>query len=258
MTVAERLESIEVSVSEACLQAMLAAYPASGATSLAVAGGTAFFFGAMSPFSQAVGIGMRGPVSKEDFDRLEEFFVAREAPIAISLCPHADPSVLDRLAERRYHVTQFEHTLCRELTEGGVLMAPSVELVRPTTPGEKDLWVQTVIAGSGMEGFEELFGVMFDTPEATAYLTLQDGQPAGSGAVSIRPGDFAVFYSDTTLPVFRGRGLQPAVIAARLDQAHAAGCTVAVANTSPGTASQRNYERAGFRVAYTKAVLTSP
>jgi GNAT superfamily N-acetyltransferase len=237
---------------------MLAAYPGSGAASLRVAGGTAFFFGAMSPFSQAVGIGMRGPVSKEDFDRLEEFFVAREVPIGISLCPHADPSVLDRLAERRYRVTQFEHTLCRALMTDDVPIAPPVDLVRSAKPGEKDSWVRTVIAGSDMEGYEELFGVMFDSVDATAYLTLQDGQPAGSGAVSIRPGDFAVFYSDTTLPGFRGRGLQSAVIAARLYQALTAGCTLAIANTSPGTVSQRNYERAGFRVAYTKAVLTSP
>jgi hypothetical protein len=49
--------------------------------------------------------------------------------------------------------------------------------------------------------------------------------------------------------------VQSALIAARLAAATAAGCHLAMACTAPGTASQRNYERAGFRVAYTKAML---
>ena len=41
----------------------------------------------------------------------------------------------------------------------------------------------------------------------------------------------------------------------RLAMARDAGCDLAATNTLPGTASQRNAERAGFRVAYTKAVV---
>jgi hypothetical protein len=33
------------------------------------------------------------------------------------------------------------------------------------------------------------------------------------------------------------------------------GCDLATASTLPGSVSQRNYERNGFHVAYTKAVL---
>ncbi len=41
----------------------------------------------------------------------------------------------------------------------------------------------------------------------------------------------------------------------RLDYAAAAGCQLATMGALPGSTSQRNAERLGFRVAYTKLVL---
>ncbi len=45
------------------------------------------------------------------------------------------------------------------------------------------------------------------------------------------------------------------LIAARLIEALARGCDLATASTASGSASQRNYERMGFTVAYTKVTL---
>jgi len=42
---------------------------------------------------------------------------------------------------------------------------------------------------------------------------------------------------------------------ARLTTAAAAGCDLATVQTAPGNASQRNVERLGFRLAYTKLAL---
>ena len=260
---AQRIEAIEASVSEACIEAMLAAYPSSGAVTEEIGGGRSFFFGPMSPLSQAVGVGMRGPVSKEEFDRLEEFFFLRGSPVAISLCPHAHASVLERLADRRYRITQFEHTLVRELNGREAFIAPPPSLIRPALASEAALWARTAMEGfqagaSGFEGFEGLFAIMFSAPRTTALLAWQDGRAVGGAAVSICAGESAMFFSDSTLPDFRRRGVQSGLIEARLQLAGAAGCRLAVACAGPGTTSQRNYERAGFRVAYTKAILTSP
>jgi GNAT superfamily N-acetyltransferase len=57
------------------------------------------------------------------------------------------------------------------------------------------------------------------------------------------------------LPEFRQRGVQSALIARRLHEAAKAGCEYAVVSTNPGSGSQRNMERRGFRVAYTKLVM---
>jgi hypothetical protein len=49
--------------------------------------------------------------------------------------------------------------------------------------------------------------------------------------------------------------VQTALIRARLAFAAAAGCDLAAVNTVPGSVSQRNAERQGFRVVYTRALL---
>jgi ribosomal protein S18 acetylase RimI-like enzyme len=58
-----------------------------------------------------------------------------------------------------------------------------------------------------------------------------------------------------TAPAFRRRGIQSALLAARLADATAAGCDVAVITVQPGSKSQQNAQRRGFDLLYTRAVL---
>jgi GNAT superfamily N-acetyltransferase len=58
-----------------------------------------------------------------------------------------------------------------------------------------------------------------------------------------------------TLPAYRGRGVQKALVHYRLQEAHAAGCELAVVTTAPGTRSQDNVMRRGFELLYTRAIL---
>lgn len=256
---ARRLEQTELAVSETCLHSWVARHPELGSTAAPLAGGKALFFGTASPLSQALGVGMRGPVSADDFDRLESFFRARGAPVVISLCPHADPSVLTHLHARRYRITHFENTLVRSLQDQAAL-PPIRPNVRRADPNERDLWSRIVMLGfsEGQPVSDEmvsLFAIFFHAEAASAWFGFDEsGKPAGGGMISVF-GRSAMFYGDSTLPAYRGAGVQSALIAARLRQAGLAGCELAVACTMPGSTSQRNYERAGFRVAYTKAMF---
>ena len=58
-----------------------------------------------------------------------------------------------------------------------------------------------------------------------------------------------------TAPAHRRRGVQTALLSARLADAAAAGCDVAVITTQPGSKSQQNAQRRGFDLLYTRAVL---
>ncbi|HEY1265554.1 MAG TPA: GNAT family N-acetyltransferase, partial [Terriglobales bacterium] len=58
-----------------------------------------------------------------------------------------------------------------------------------------------------------------------------------------------------TLERYRRRGLQTALLQARMATAARKGIEYAVIVTQGGTTSQRNAERLGFRVAYSKATL---
>jgi hypothetical protein len=61
-----------------------------------------------------------------------------------------------------------------------------------------------------------------------------------------------VLAGASTVPEARRRGAQLALLHARLRYALDHGCDLAVMGAQPGSGSQRNAERQGFRVAYTR------
>ncbi len=229
-----------------------------GAAVLEVAGGCAIFMGVDSPLTQAVGIGLNGPVSGADVGDLEWFFGSRGARVTIDLCPLADPGLLSELSERGYRVREFNNVLVKRLQGTEVLMTPRV---RPALAGECDRWSHTVGCGffeqSELSSDEmEVGRAIFSMPGAMCYLAAtESGDPAGGGAAAIHDG-LVTLFADSTLPVHRRAGLHRELIAARLNEALALGCDLATASTLPGSGSQRNYERMGFEVAYTKVTLT--
>ena len=90
-------------------------------------------------------------------------------------------------------------------------------------------------------------------PEVRCYLARSGDTPVGVGALRVHEG-CAILFSAATTPTFRRRGVHTALVAARLAAAEEAGCDLAVALPLPGSDSERNLERAGFRSAYTRLV----
>jgi GNAT superfamily N-acetyltransferase len=87
----------------------------------------------------------------------------------------------------------------------------------------------------------------------TAFAARLDGQVAGAGALAVG-GGLGYLANAATPPEWRRRGVQTALIAARIDAAARAGCEEVIALAEYGSPSQRNLERAGLQVAYTQAV----
>ena len=58
-----------------------------------------------------------------------------------------------------------------------------------------------------------------------------------------------------TAPAHRRHGVQSALVTARLRDATDVGCDVAVVTTAPGSTSQKNVQRNGFHLLYTRAIL---
>jgi len=94
-------------------------------------------------------------------------------------------------------------------------------------------------------------------PDTCLLLALVNGCPAGTGELYISDG-VAWLSADATLPQHRRKGVQRALQAKRLQLGADAGCQFAVSEALPGSSSQRNMERAGFRVAYTRVDLMAP
>jgi ribosomal protein S18 acetylase RimI-like enzyme len=83
------------------------------------------------------------------------------------------------------------------------------------------------------------------------YLARVDGAVAGGATLALREG-VAGLFGASTLPAFRNRGLQTALLRQRLARAMAEKCDLAVCIAQPGSISQRNVVRQGFSALYTR------
>jgi GNAT superfamily N-acetyltransferase len=119
-----------------------------------------------------------------------------------------------------------------------------------------DLWTMTVAQGFAenapvLPEILEVMKMFALGPSAECYLARIDGNVAGGATLAIRTG-VAGLFGASTLPEFRNRGVQSALLHARLTRAAEAGCDLAASLTRPGSTSQRNIMRQGFSVLYTR------
>jgi len=82
-------------------------------------------------------------------------------------------------------------------------------------------------------------------------LAEQDGKPIATAGLNIHNG-VALFAGASTIPEARKQGAQRALLESRLRYAAESGCDLAMMCAEPGSSSQRNAERQGFRIAYTR------
>ena len=220
--------------------------------SLPVAGGIAAFAGAGSPLTHAIGVGMYGPVGAAELDRIEEFYRSRASSVNLDLCPLADPSLAELLGRREYRVVEFNNVLVRRISD----IPLADDRVRQAEASEGELWAETMVRGfferDRLSDAEiEIGRALFRMPGSTAWFGFTGEKPVAAAAASVSEGLLTMF-SDSTLPAHRGRGLHRAIINARIAWGAEHGCDTATAATLPGSISQRNYQRAGFQIAYTK------
>ena len=251
LQLARRIEALEAAVARGCAEGQ------PGAAILEIGGGCGLFLGPDSPLTQAVGLGLNGPVHETGIEALEAFFRSRGARVTIDFCPLADPGFLESLAGRGYRPAEFNNVLIKPLAGTEITFTPRV---RRAVSGDGELWSHTVGEGffEQVKLTDEEMDVgraIFSMPGSFCYIAaVENGETAGGAAMAIRNG-LASFFADTTILRWRRQGLHRELIAARINEALAQGCDMATASTLPGSASQRNYERMGFRVAYTKVIL---
>lgn len=222
--------------------------------------------------NQAAGMGLDGPVSGEELDRLVEFYVSREVEPRLELCPFAHESLVRGLAERGFVLREFENVLARELSADEDLRATlhhgwppglELELLDPTDSERVEIFVEVATCGFGTDGglvpetFIEITRRMTSHSGIYSFLALVNGVPAGGGQLGVSEAAGSLFGT-SVVPEFRRRGVQAALIARRLEHARDAGCRLVTIGSRPGIATERNAARLGFHLAYTKVVMAMP
>jgi GNAT superfamily N-acetyltransferase len=263
---ARTIEGAFAECSRAIAAAMARLDPASRASALDVAGGVAIFAGAGSPLTQALGVGLAGPVTAAELDLLEAHLrPGGRGSCQVELCPFVDPTLPALLAERRYRVHEWQLAwTCAVPAEPIAPPHPPDEAlrVRRAHAGEEDLFFRTVMAGflESEEVPDDAIALMRPTAFAERheiFLAFLGDEPVGGGALLWSDG-VAFVAGSGVRPAFRRRGAQGALLRARLARAREVGCAVVCSQTLPGTASRRNMERHGFHVAYPKLVMLHP
>jgi len=254
---ARRLEKTEATANIEFVEARAKVAPALGAQWQEIGGTFAMFDGAGSPLTQTFGLGMFEPVTSETMASLEGFFKSRGADVFHEVSPLSDPTSLSFLNERNYRPIEFTSVMFRPINQSFRLGAQRNETVkvRLIRAGEESLWAETAV--KGWSEFAELADFLRELGEVNAqskslsFLAEMNGAPIATGALGICD-DVAILAGASTIPEARRNGAQLALLEERLRFAAEKGCDTAMMCASPGSASQRNAERHGFRIAYTR------
>jgi GNAT superfamily N-acetyltransferase len=264
---AARIERAESRFMADCAAAAERRRPGSGVFATPLAGGFATFTSAGSPLNKVSGLGFAGPLDAGALDALEKDFFDRGSHVQCEVSTLADPSVVQALTARGYVLQGFENVLGLALPTASAPLPSGIEIAESPLP-ELDAWLDVVVTGfasadtqgvASPEPYEHelLAGVMADMVSAeglSRFAARREG--VAVGGASLRLGEkVALLCGAATLPAHRRRGVQTALLGARLRIAAEAGCDVAVVTTAPGSKSQENVQRQGFALLYARAVL---
>jgi GNAT superfamily N-acetyltransferase len=256
---ARRLERAEAHANAAFVEARAAVDPQSGARWIEAGGAYAMYDGVSSPVTQTFGLGLFEDATSAVLDEIEAFFRELGAPVCHEVSPLAGVSVAALLVERGYRPVEFSSVTYRGVDSGsalGLSLNDKIR-VRPIEQHEGELWAQVSAKGwsedfPGVTDFLLALGAISTRRAHTiSFLAELEGRPIASGALCVHQG-VALFAGACTVPEARRQGAQRALMDARFRYAAEHGCDVAMMGAAPGSASQRNAERYGFRIAYTR------
>ncbi|HEY0097911.1 MAG TPA: GNAT family N-acetyltransferase [Pyrinomonadaceae bacterium] len=254
-----RLERAEGHTNREFVETRARMFPASGACWREVAGAYLLFDGAESLLTQTFGLGLFQSVTGAEMDEIESFFSERGAPVLHEVSPLADPALLPLLNERGYQPIELTSVMFRPIKSAGDKPhAPPNDKINVRIVGEDEheLWAQT--AAHGWSEFTEfadqileLSRVSAKRASAASFIAEIEGRPIATGGMGICD-SVALLAGASTIPEGRRQGAQTALLDSRLHFAAAQGCDIAMMCAQPGSTSQRNAERNGFRIAYTR------
>lgn len=269
-SLAARIDGAEMRLSMSIAETIAVRNPAARALVQPIAGGHAVFAAAGSPMNKAIGMGFGEAIDEQALAAIEAAWRERGEPTRFELASLADPSLAPTLTARGYRLTGFENVMGRPVVADDRADIPGGMRITHLPQQDWRVWLDVALDGfavpDGSAPGEEVYpreaieGIFIDlaaTPGFQRYLLSIDGAPAGAASLRMDRG-LAQLCGAATLPAFRRRGVQAALLRQRLSDAREAGCDLAVVTVQPGSKSQANAMREGFSLLYTRVILIKP
>jgi GNAT superfamily N-acetyltransferase len=211
-------------------------------------------------FNRALGLGLAEPATEAALDEIDAFFSKRGLAYGLPLTPDVEPPELPEWLEARGFTRGYA---CTKFARRG---GPTNDLDHMRGAMLRVEEVSVEQAGIFADVFLQAYGV----PEVArpvierlagrngwhCFVAVDGDSPAATGALFVT-GSVGWLGAAGTLPEFRRRGAQGALLAARIEAGVAAGCEWLVTETGepiegkPGS-SYRNLVRAGFEPLYVR------
>jgi GNAT superfamily N-acetyltransferase len=180
-------------------------------------------------------------------------------PLRVDVTPaQASPELLAALTAHGLSQTGFYAGL---YTEALSAAAPDLDGHTSLDAADPEEFVRIYVQGFGFpaqrhEAMAASMHVLAGRKDTSFYRARIGAHTAGVGLLFLS-GRVGYLATAATLPEYRGRGVQTALIRHRLHAASEAGCDLLVGHAAAGSGSQRTMERCGLRLAYTKAIWST-
>lgn len=249
---AEQIERASIAGFRACIEAARHLAPNLGACIVDVAGGVAAFAGSSSPLSEATGVGLLVEPTPADIDRLTRFYTERGAASRVLVSPLAHAALARELVRARYVPVEYQNVLFCEIDPAHATLDERV-----AESADHAGWGRTSAHGfleRDPQEDEALVGMIIARASTMIPLELRvDGNVVATAAMDVYE-DVAGLHGASTMPHARRRGYQTVLIRERIARARALGARYVHAVAAVGSASERNFRRAGFDVLFTRAL----
>jgi ribosomal protein S18 acetylase RimI-like enzyme len=267
-TLAVRIESAEARLTASIGDHFLAVRPDRPVLVRRLGGGVAVYTGPASPMNKMIGVGLTEPPTDEELQAVEVAFGERQAPLQAEVAALARPEFVAHLSARGYQLKGFENVHGRAISAAESQLPRGPIDVTLLAREDHDRWVDASIRSfldgdtegaqvdqqASIAAAERPLKDMMDVSGFQRYCAWIDGQLVGTATLRLDDG-LAQLCGAATLPAWRRRGVQTALLRRRLADAAAAGCDLALMTTSPGTKSQENGLRQGFALLYVRALM---
>ena len=222
---------------------------------------------------KAVAVDLEGPLTADDAQAIVSWFREREVPPVLELTSLSGETTFRVAAEAGFVLAEVENVYAMEPRAVSLDPPEGITLRRLDPTDERALrrFAEIVSSGFVPEGGLPPEPVVESgmrsqrLPTSVGVLACRDdGEPVAASGTEIveiecgldRPPDRLLALCGTTvLPAYRRRGIQQALMAARLTLGADRGCAAAVVESKPGLPTERNAARMGFTLAYTRLVF---
>ena len=218
-------------------------------------------------FNRVIGAGVLGPLDDRGIDLVVRHFVSNGRTPCVEVYPGiTSPELVAALG--RAGLTDSGHGFESHILEadGAVDAALPGVAVRRVEPAEYVHFGELVRDGFDMRDNGTLGQFFVDLTIASlevlgangaGFIASVDGEDAGTGQLVLTD-RIAGCYSGSVIERFRGRGIQKALIAARIREGLSRGRRIFISQTDPDSASGHNLHDLGFRTLYRATWFTRP